>query len=91
MKYHNHILQTGSRHYEEELQNTNSHKTPEKQIKENNHLSIPHWSVCKTRKDTKYCIAKKEQMQNHANNESNNKTKWISKNKTTALEWTVAA
>ena len=39
-KYHNHKLQTNPWHCEEEQYNT--HKTPERQAKQSNQLSLPH-------------------------------------------------
>ena len=33
-KYHNHSLQTNQWHHEENTQNTNSHKTPGRQVKQ---------------------------------------------------------
>ena len=56
--YHNHTLQTNSRHHQEELQNTNSHKTSGRQLKQNNKLPLPHQDDCKAKKDTIYCITK---------------------------------
>ena len=47
--YQNHTLQTS----EEEPQNTNSHKTSRRQLKQSNQLSLPRQDDCKTRKDTK--------------------------------------
>ena len=39
-KYHNHTLQTNPQHLEEESQNTNSHKTPERQSKATSNLFL---------------------------------------------------
>ena len=39
-KYHNHKLQTNPWHHEEEQHNT--HKTPGRQAKQSNQLSLPH-------------------------------------------------
>ena len=50
---HNHTLQTNPRHREEEPQNTNSHKPPERQLKQSNQRSLPRQDDCITRKDTK--------------------------------------
>ena len=50
-------MQTYPSHPEEEPQNTNSHKTSGKQLKQNNQLSLPLQDDCKTRKDTQKCIA----------------------------------
>ena len=52
-KYHNHTLQTNLRHSEEEPYNIYGHKTPGRQLKQNNQLSLPRKDDCKTRKDTK--------------------------------------
>ena len=50
MKYHNHTQQTNPRHREEEPQNTNSHTTPGRQLKQStNQLSLSHQDDCKTR------------------------------------------
>ena len=57
-KYHYHILQTKPPHREEEPQNSNSHKTSGKQLKQSNQLSLPHQNGCKTSKDTKHCTTK---------------------------------
>ena len=43
-KYHNHKLQTTPWHREEEL--LNRHKTPGRQIKQSNQLSLPHQVFC---------------------------------------------
>ena len=40
-KYHNHTLQTNTRHCEQEPQNTNSYKTSGRQLKQSNQLSLP--------------------------------------------------
>ena len=50
-KYHNHKLQTTLWHCEEER--LNHHKTPERQIKQSNQLSLPHQDDCNTRIDIK--------------------------------------
>ena len=57
-QYSNRILHTNPRHHEEEAQKTNSHKTPGRQLKQNNQLSLPHQDICKNRKDTKYSLTK---------------------------------
>ena len=51
--YHNHKLQTNSRHCEEEPHN--KHETPGRQTKQSNQLSLslPYRDDCKTRLDTK--------------------------------------
>ena len=41
-KNHNHTLQTNPQHFEEEPQNTDSHKTPGRQLKQSNQLSFLH-------------------------------------------------
>ena len=43
-KYHNHKLQTTPWHREEEP--LNHHKTPGRQIKQSNQLSLPHQDDC---------------------------------------------
>ena len=50
-KCHNHILQTNSRHCEEETQNNNSYKTPGRQLKSSHQLSLPRQDDFKTRKE----------------------------------------
>ena len=50
-KYHNHKLQTSPWHREEEP--LNHHKTPGRQIKQSNQLSLPHQDDCNTRMDIK--------------------------------------
>ena len=52
-KYHNHTLQTIPWQREEEPQNTNSHMTSGRQLKQNYQLSLPRQDVCKTKNDTK--------------------------------------
>ena len=39
-KYHNHTLQTNTRHHEEEPQDTNSYKTSGRKLKQSNQLSV---------------------------------------------------
>ena len=51
MKYHNHKLQTNPWHGEEEPHS--NYKTPERQTKQSNQLSLRHQDDCKTRKDIK--------------------------------------
>ena len=60
-KYHNHKLQTTLRHREEEP--LNHHKTPGRQIKQSNQLSLPHQDDCNTRTDTKQRTINIEQLQ----------------------------
>ena len=55
-KYHNQTLQTHQWHREEDPQNTNSHKTSERQLKQSNQLSLPRQYDCKTRKDMCVCV-----------------------------------
>ena len=50
-KYHNHKLQTNLWYREEEPHN--NHKTPGRQTKQSNQLSLPHRDDCETRMDTK--------------------------------------
>ena len=80
MEYHNHTLQTNPRHHEEEPQNTNSHKTPGRQLKKGNMLFF--LSDCKTSKYTQNVITKqgsnthkkKKTMGRTINNESTTTT-----------------
>ena len=46
-KYHNYSLQTNTGHREEESQNINSKKTPERQQKQSNTLSLQRQDDCK--------------------------------------------
>ena len=46
-KYHNHKLQTSPRLREEEQQNTNCHKTSERQFKQSKQLSLPRQMIAK--------------------------------------------
>ena len=55
-KYHNHTLQVNPLNREEETQNTNSHTTQERQLKQSNQLSIPQRDVYKTRMNSNYHI-----------------------------------
>ena len=50
-KYHNHKLQTTPWHREEEP--LNHQKTPGRQIKQSNQLSLPHQDDCNARMDIK--------------------------------------
>ena len=52
-KYHKHTLQSNPRHREETPQNTNSHKTSGRQLKQSSQLSFPRKDDCKTINDTK--------------------------------------
>ena len=58
------LLQINPRHYEEEEQNTYSHKTPGRQLKQSNYHSLPRQSVNKNRKNTKRCIIKQRPTKN---------------------------
>ena len=49
-KYHNHTPQTNPRHRKEEPQNIDCTKTPGRQLKQSNQLSLPHQGDCKTRR-----------------------------------------
>ena len=77
-KYHTQILQTNPRHREVEPQNTNSHKIPGRQLKQNKatiSLSLPRHDDGKTRKDPKKCITtKNKQTQNPYKQWKENKT-----------------
>ena len=53
--YNNQTLQINPHHHGEESQNTNSHKTPGRQLKQSNLLSLPLQDDFKTRKNSKYC------------------------------------
>ena len=53
-KYHNHKLQTTLWHREEEP--LNHHKTPGRQIKQSNQLSLPHQDDCNTKIDISLSI-----------------------------------
>ena len=70
-KNHNHTLQTNPRHHEKEPENTNSHKTLGRQLKQ---LSRPDLDDCKTRKDAKKCITKQITTQDHSNSFEVHKT-----------------
>ena len=58
-KYNIHTLQTNPQYRKEELQNSNRHNTSGKQLKLSNQLLPPHQD-CKTRKDTKGFISKRD-------------------------------
>ena len=55
--YHNHTLQTNAWHREVNRTLTEN-KTPGRQLKQSNQLSLPRQNDYKTRKDTKLCIPK---------------------------------
>ena len=81
--HHNHKLQTNPRHLEEEPHN--HHKTPGRQTKQSNQLSLSHRNDCKTRMDK--VTHNKTITESH--NGSNNQQR-INNNRTTALERTLA-
>ena len=85
-EYHNHKLQTNSRHRQEEP--LNHHETPGRQIMQSNQLSLPHQDDCITRMDTKQRTTKHRTITD-SHNGSNNKQK-VNNNRTTALERTAA-
>ena len=58
------LLQINPRHREEEQQNTYSHKTLGRQVKQNNYHSLPRQGVNKNRKNTKRYITKQSPTQN---------------------------
>ena len=58
------LLQINPRHREEEEQNTYSHKTPGRQLKQSNYHSLPRQGVNKNRKNTNRCIIKQKPTQN---------------------------
>ena len=58
------LLQINPRHREEEEQNTYSHKTPGRQLKQGNYHSLPRQNVNKNRKNTNRCIIKQRPTQN---------------------------
>ena len=52
------LLQINPRHREEEQQNTYSHKTSGRQLKQSTYRSLPRQGVNKNRKNTQRCIIK---------------------------------
>ena len=52
-KYHNHKLQTNTRHRQEELQDIYSNKTSKRHLRQSNRPSLPLQDDCKTRKAIK--------------------------------------
>ena len=58
------LLQMNPRHREEEQQNTYSHKTSGRQLKQSNYHSLPRQGVNENRKNTKRCIIKQRPTQN---------------------------
>ena len=85
-KYYNHKLQTTPWHREEGP--LNHHKTPGRQIKQSNQLSLPHQDDCNTKKDIKLHTTKHRTITD-SHNGSNNKQK-VNNNRTTTLEQTAA-
>ena len=85
-KYHNHKLQTTPWHHEEEP--LNHHKTPGRQIKQSNQLSLSHQDDCNTKMDIKQRTTKHRTITG-SHNGSNNKQK-VNNNRTNALERTAA-
>ena len=85
-KYHNHKLQTNPWQCEEGPHNI--HKTPGRQTKQSNQLSLPHQDDCKTRRDMKLRTTKQRTI-TASHNGSNNKQQ-VNNNRTTALERTAA-
>ena len=61
------LLLINQRHREEEQQNTYSHKTSGRQLKQSNYHSGPRQGVNKNRKNTKRCITKQIPTQNPKN------------------------
>ena len=64
------------------------YKTPGRQIKQSNQLSLPHQDDCNTRTDTKQRTTKHRTITD-SHNGSNNKQK-VNNNRTITLEWTAA-
>ena len=60
-KYNNHKPQTTPWHRKKE--GHNHHKTPERQTKQSNQLSLPHQDDCNTRMDIDYIQKNIEQLQ----------------------------
>ena len=58
------LLHINPRHREEEEQNTYSHKTPGRQLKQSNYHSLPRQGVNKNRKNTNRCIIQQRPTQN---------------------------
>ena len=85
-KSNNHKPQTTTFHREEEL--LYHHKTPARQIKQSNQLSLPHQDDCNTRMDKKLRTTKHRTITG-SHNGSYNKQK-VNNNRTTALERTAA-
>ena len=85
-KYHNHKPQTTPWHREEEP--LNNHKTPGRQIKQSNQLSLPHQDDCNTRTDTKQRTTKHITITDSQNGSDNEQK--VNDNRTTALEPTAA-
>ena len=63
-KYHNHTLQTKPRHREEEPQNTNSHATSGRQLKQGKQLLLPRQDDLKLERTQSDAQQNKDQTQN---------------------------
>ena len=86
-KYHNLTPQTNLRHCKEEPQNTDCHKTPERQLKQSNQLSLAHQDDCKTRQSQGIEKQNKDPTQN-PNKQWEQQS--INNNRTNALDLTAA-
>ena len=85
-KYYNHKLKTNPWQHEEEPHN--NHKTPGRQTKQSNQLSLPHQDDFKTRMDTKQHTTKHRRI-TETHNGSNSQQR-LKENRTTNLEGTAA-
>ena len=83
-EYHNHKLQTNTRHLEEESKN--NHETLGRKNKQSNHFSLPHQDDCKTRMDKEKRTTKHTTITD-SHNGSYSKQR-IHNNRATALERT---
>ena len=63
-KYLNHTLQNNPQHHEEELQNSNSHKTAGRQAKQSNLISLSHKDDLKQEWTQSTAQQNREQTQN---------------------------
>ena len=81
-KYNNHKPQTTPWHREEEP--LNHHKTPGRQIKQSNQLSIPHQDDCNARMDIKLRITKPRTITNSHDGSNNSNKQKVNNNRTTA-------
>ena len=68
-KYHNNKLQTNPWHREEEPHN--NHKTPGRQTKQSNQISLPHQDDSKTRMVLKYISVLHARLRNKCSNLNN--------------------